>query len=265
MRDIMKPWKSNHERSKDYDTTRKGYSQKVIDELLKGVSNIDLMLDLGSGTGQIPDSFMGIAKNIIATDPEANRVEEERRRFEGTNVEFKNEGAENISLKESSVDFVTAAQCFQYFEKEKSLAEIYRVLKQGGKFSIIFKYVSQDTDWAKMAMDTILDVERDFKTEIEKPRCMVSQVSNSPFSEMLEKAGFDNISFVRFQDEYAYSVEDWASLITWSIGAGAGKLDKDFQTEIEKRLIRKIKDKNIESLNEVYEHFIFSGFKTYLK
>ena len=104
-------------------------------------------------------------------------------------------------------------------------------------------------------------MEKEKKLKLVHPRCMIGQVENSGVIDLLKDSGFISVDYKKFQDTYEYSLEDWASLITWPMGAGSGKLDESLQKYIEKSLIKRLKVSSIDTIDEVYEHFIFSGFK----
>jgi SAM-dependent methyltransferase len=104
----------------------------------------DTVLDVGTGDGLIafgilekhPDIGKLIFSDISNDTLEFCREAAEALKTE-VPVEFLKTSAEEILLKDESVDVVTARSVYIYVkDKEKAFKEVYRVLKEGGRFSI---------------------------------------------------------------------------------------------------------------------------------
>lgn len=97
-------------------------------------------LDLGTGTGVLPLNLYTYGAEITGTDVSASQIDAARAAAgeKGASVRFLVSPAETLPFADDSFDSVTAAQCFWYFEREKAIAEIRRVLKPGGLFVKIY-------------------------------------------------------------------------------------------------------------------------------
>lgn len=103
----------------------------------------DTVLDLGSGSGNdalIARAIVGDTGKVIGVDMTAEMIERARKnaaKFGFTNVEFRYGDIENLPVADASVD-VVISNCVINLVPDKSrvYAEIFRVLKPGGRFSI---------------------------------------------------------------------------------------------------------------------------------
>ena len=93
-------------------------------------------LDLGSGTGVVPRAMYHHGANITATDISENQITQAIRLSEdnGMQMNYKVCPAEETGYADNSFDVITACQCFMYFNKEKTIPEIRRMIKPNGLF-----------------------------------------------------------------------------------------------------------------------------------
>jgi SAM-dependent methyltransferase len=118
----------------DYERGRPGWPPEVVG--LPGLPPTATVLDLGAGTGKLTRLLVPAFRRVIAVEPAdaMRRVLEticpEAEALPGTGQE--------IPLAEASVDAVFAAQSFHWFEDERAVAEIARVLRPGGAVALMF-------------------------------------------------------------------------------------------------------------------------------
>jgi ubiquinone/menaquinone biosynthesis C-methylase UbiE len=105
------------------------------------------VLELGAGTGKFTALLVPTGARITAVEPvEAMRSALERtvphaRAVDGT--------AESIPAGDASIDAVVAAQAFHWFDAERALAEIHRVLREGGRLGMIWNVRDEDPVWSQ--------------------------------------------------------------------------------------------------------------------
>jgi len=128
-------------RVEDYAKYRPGYPAAVLDMLKAecGLNEDSIIADVGSGTGILSELFLRNGNRIFAIEPNAPMREFAERSFR----EFKKfvsveATAEATTIDSSSVDFITAAQAFHWFDRGKSRAEFARILKPGGWVVLIW-------------------------------------------------------------------------------------------------------------------------------
>jgi len=89
--------------------------------------------DIGSGTGILSEVFLKHGNEVIGVEPNAEmRAAGERILANYPKFTSIAGSAEETSLADSSVDFVTAAQAFHWFDRDRARAEFARILKLDG-------------------------------------------------------------------------------------------------------------------------------------
>ncbi|MEY2450481.1 MAG: hypothetical protein QOD92_55 [Acidimicrobiaceae bacterium] len=135
----------------DYERARPSYPPESIDILRRelGVGAGARVCDLAAGTGKLTRLLVAAGADVVAVEPvpgmrdQLSEVLPEIEVLDGT--------AEAIPLADSSVDVVTVAQAFHWFDFEKALAEVRRVLRPGGGLAILFNQRDEREPWvAKM-------------------------------------------------------------------------------------------------------------------
>ncbi len=103
----------------------------------------ETVLDLGSGAGNdvfIASTLVGAEGRVIGLDMTEDmvaRARENAKKLGRTNVEFVHGEIENIPLPDAEIDLVVSNCVLNLVpNKAKAFAEIQRVLKPGGRFSI---------------------------------------------------------------------------------------------------------------------------------
>lgn len=93
-------------------------------------------LDLGTGTGVLPQNMYNDKACIVGADISEQQIEFAKANAKkyGWNIKYLAVPAENTGLPDSSFNFITAAQCFWYFDRNKMQHEIKRLLKPDGVF-----------------------------------------------------------------------------------------------------------------------------------
>lgn len=92
------------------------------------------ILDLATGTGALARQFarQGAVVTGIDIAPEQVNAASRLARADGLDVRFAVASAERTGLSETSFDAVTANQCWLYFDRNRVLAEVRRLLARDG-------------------------------------------------------------------------------------------------------------------------------------
>jgi len=92
------------------------------------------ILDLGTGTGVMARRFAQQGSAAAGIDISAEQIAVARRLADTANlkIDFRVAPAEATPFPNASFDVVTANQCWLYFDKRKAVAEVKRLLRQGG-------------------------------------------------------------------------------------------------------------------------------------
>ena len=122
--------------SADYATHRPGPPARLYEMLAAlGVGGRgQRLLDLGTGTGLVAREFARRGAVVSGVDVAAGQIAAAREsaRAEGLAVDFAVAAAEDLPFADARFDAVVASQCWMYFDVERTLAEVRRVLSPGG-------------------------------------------------------------------------------------------------------------------------------------
>ena len=137
-----------------YDRGRPSYPAEAVTWLLDGeASEPRIVLELGAGTGKLTREMVDQGHAVFATekDPQMLAVLQER----VPEVSAKVAGAEEIPANDRSVDVVIAAQAFHWFDHERALPEIARVLRPGGHVAVVWNFFDQRIPWVRRLIDVM--------------------------------------------------------------------------------------------------------------
>jgi SAM-dependent methyltransferase len=131
---VIEPSRSFDLAAEEYEATRPSYPDDVLD--LLPVASDAVVLDLGAGTGKLTRVLARRYARVIAVEPlDGMRAILQR---VVPDVEALPGSAEQIPLGDASVDAVFAAQAFHWFDHERALPEIARVLRPGGILALVW-------------------------------------------------------------------------------------------------------------------------------
>lgn len=94
------------------------------------------ILDIGTGTGILPLNMKYYGGEYTGVDISSDMIETAKKFV--PDIDFHCVDAHNLPFESGSFDIVTALQCWVYFDKEKLLPELYRVLKKDGRLYVMF-------------------------------------------------------------------------------------------------------------------------------
>lgn len=124
-----------------YNRFRPSYPREMIEFLIESgiINGESAVADVGSGTGKLTAVLLSEVKTVYAVEPNFDM----RKNAEADLKSFPNfvsvDGtAENTTLENNSVDCVTAAQAFHWFDRESFKKECKRILKPNGKVVLIW-------------------------------------------------------------------------------------------------------------------------------
>jgi SAM-dependent methyltransferase len=111
------------------------------------LQSASVIADIGSGTGISAKIFLENGNTVYGVEPNAAmRAAAEDFLKDFPNFKSVDGTSENTTLARSSIDFVTAAQAFHWFEPERTRAEFKRILKPGAYVVLIWNERQVDTN-----------------------------------------------------------------------------------------------------------------------
>ncbi|MBQ8567992.1 MAG: methyltransferase domain-containing protein [Oscillospiraceae bacterium] len=96
------------------------------------------VLDMGTGTGVLPRNMYSYGAEWVGTDISENQIYQAKRLSEGMDIAYYAMSAEELDFPDETFDVITACQCFFYFDHEKIVPELYRMLKKGGRILVLY-------------------------------------------------------------------------------------------------------------------------------
>lgn len=126
--------------SEIYAKYRPAYPIALIEYLKSiGLTSNSIVADIGAGTGILTVELLKTCAKVYAIEPN-NDMRNISEKANNGNPKFisVNATAENTTLLDKSIDFITAAQSFHWFNKQIFKAECQRILKPNGKVILIW-------------------------------------------------------------------------------------------------------------------------------
>jgi SAM-dependent methyltransferase len=125
----------------DYVKYRPSYPSDLIALLEReaGLRKGSRVADLGSGTGILTTLLLDAGAEVFAVEPNAPMREAAERAL-GDRAAFHSvaASAEATTLPDASVDLVTAAQAFHWFDPIAARREMARIVRPGGAIAIVW-------------------------------------------------------------------------------------------------------------------------------
>jgi SAM-dependent methyltransferase len=103
------------------------------------------VLDLGAGTGKLTGGLVALGHRVTAVEPDPAMLAQLRALLPG--VTALAGGAEDIPLPDASVDAVVVGQALHWFDQERALPEIARVLRPGGVLGALWNFDDDRVEW----------------------------------------------------------------------------------------------------------------------
>lgn len=128
-----------------YERGRPSYPPEAIDWLLPAGAHT--VLDLGAGTGKLTVRLAERGLDVIAVDPIQEMLEVLSASLPDTPALLGT--AEEIPLPDDSVDSVLVAQAWHWFDVDRAVREIARVLRPGGRLGLVWNTRDERMGWVK--------------------------------------------------------------------------------------------------------------------
>lgn len=128
------------ERVEDYAKYRPSYPAVLIDLLSQhGLGAGAPVMDAGSGTGILTRLLLDYGAEVFAVEPnEPMRKEAERQLAHYSGFHSVSGTAEKTGLPRGSIDLITCAQAFHWFDAERTRKEWQRILRPGSWIALVW-------------------------------------------------------------------------------------------------------------------------------
>jgi SAM-dependent methyltransferase len=149
----------------NYVKYRPSYPKEIILFLAEeiGFTKNFVIADIGSGTGILSKIFLKNGNTVFGVEPNAPM----RNKAEGLLKDYSNfkstdSTAEQTTLQNESIDLITAAQAFHWFDVDKTKREFKRILKHNGFCCLIWNERLNNSGFLKAYEQLLKDYSTDY-------------------------------------------------------------------------------------------------------
>jgi SAM-dependent methyltransferase len=122
----------------EYERARPSYPDDAVAFVVEraGLHPGRTVVDVGAGTGKLTRLLVPSGARVIAAEPVAEmraKLQEAEPRAEAIDAT-----AEELPLADGAADAITVAQAFNWFDHDRALPELHRVLRPGGLLVLVW-------------------------------------------------------------------------------------------------------------------------------
>jgi SAM-dependent methyltransferase len=129
----------------DYDRLRPSPPEAAVDWLLP--ARREVAIDLAAGTGLLSRMLAKRFERVVAVEPDARMATVLRARSPG--VRAVPGTAEAIPVADASADGLFVSSAWHWMDPDRAIPEIARVLRDGGRFGVIWTSRDHDVEWLR--------------------------------------------------------------------------------------------------------------------
>ena len=129
-----------------YDRSRPSYPVDAVRWLLPDGAH--RVLDLGAGTGKLTQVLLDLGLDVVALEPD-----EQMRSRLPARAELVEGSAEDIPCPDGSFDAVLVGHAFHWFDTDRAIAEMARVVRPGGVVGLLWHWWDDSVEWVGRVSD----------------------------------------------------------------------------------------------------------------
>ncbi len=132
----------------DYEAARPSYPPDAVAWFVEHlrIGPGARVVDLAAGTGKLTRLLAPGGADLVAAEPVAGM----RDRFRAVGARASRSlacTAEHLAFRDASLDAVTVAQAFHWFDHDRAIAELARVVRRGGRVGLVWNARDRRVDW----------------------------------------------------------------------------------------------------------------------
>jgi SAM-dependent methyltransferase len=139
-----------------YERSRPSYPPDAVAWMVDalGITDASVVADVAAGTGKFTRLLAPTGAWVVAVEPVAGM------RARLPRVPTVGATAERLPFRDASLDAVTVAQAFHWFDAPVALAELHRVLRPGGRLGLVWNARDRSVPWVDRIWSIMDRVER---------------------------------------------------------------------------------------------------------
>ena len=143
-----------------YDAGRPGYPHDAFGRIadVLGLTAGTVVADIGAGTGKLTAPLKRTGATVVAVEPVAAMAAFLRTAVPG--VPTLAASAEDLPFHDASLDAITSAQAFHWFDAERAWGEFRRVLRPGGGVALVWNARDRGVTWIDAVWSIMDEVEK---------------------------------------------------------------------------------------------------------
>ena len=241
--------------SADYARHRPGPPPSFFERLrVLGVGSPgQRILDLATGTGVLARQFAVQGAVVTGTDIASEQIDAAARlaRAAGLNARFMVAPAERTGLPDASFDAVTANQCWMYFDRDRVVAEVRRLLAVDGVLVVSF------FSWLPQA-DAIARASEGLVLEFNPQWTGAAWDGRIPPMPSWAGADFDLTAMFWYDEPIPFTRESWRGRMRACRGTGASLAPEAIESfdRAHDALLRKIAGESFSIVHRISAHFL---------
>lgn len=198
----------------DYGRFRVGFPEGFFARLAEwgiGLTG-QRVVDLGTGTGVLAREFASAGCLVTGVDVAQELLDDAA--THGPEVTYRLAPAEDTGLPGDAWDVVTAAQCWHWFDRPRGIAEVRRLLVDGGRLVICGRdYPLEPGSLGALSEELVLRYNTNWGA--------AGSLTDEPtWSQELRDNGFDEVRSFEFIVDVAFTHEEWRGRMRSSNGVG---------------------------------------------
>lgn len=205
--------------AQDYGRHRAGFPDSLFERLaqLGACKSGQRVVDLGTGTGSMARGYARNGCRVTGIDISDSLIEQAREldRAAGVTVDYRIASAEETGLPRASADVVSAGQCWHWFDRDRAIAEVVRLLVPDG-WLVIAHF-----DWIPLRGNVVAATEHLIEKHNPKWRLGGSVGVHPWWLREVGDAGFRDVVTFSYDLDVGYSPAAWRGRIRASAGVGA--------------------------------------------
>jgi SAM-dependent methyltransferase len=133
-------------KAEKYAKYRWDYAPGAVEAIfaIAQVTRDSIVADIGAGTGILTRHFIGKVRQVVAIEPNVGMRREAARRLPlGPGCAILAGCAEQVPLRDHSIDLITVAQAIQWCDPEPTRTEFLRALRPGGWLALVRNFQTE--------------------------------------------------------------------------------------------------------------------------